>query len=201
MEYQPSIEKPPIKHPALVLLLGPSGAGKTEIIKNLVEKDSRIVPVPVYTDRPQRVEDVGRKSITPEEFSRLIETGEILSWQQIYGNRYGVSREAVEKAISEGNVPIQDYPEELIKDIRSKIPVQTIYITPPSLGTLRQRINNDERDVDGQRYEKSREELLSLVKKHFKTDNIDGVVINKNLDQAANQVLKLIYKKAGDDIK
>ncbi len=198
MEYQPTTEKPPIKHPALVLLLGPSGAGKTEIIKKLIERDSRIVSVPVYTDRPQREGDIGRKSIKPQDFSRLIQTGEILSWQQIYGNRYGVSREAVEKAISEGNVPIQDYPEDLIEDIKGKIPVQTIYITPPSLGTLRQRINNDGRDLDGQRYEKSREELLRLVKKHFKTDNIDGVVINKDLDKAVSQVLELIYQKAGN---
>ncbi|HVZ67286.1 MAG TPA: hypothetical protein VG917_03420 [Patescibacteria group bacterium] len=193
-EFQ-SPEKPQIVTPKLVLLLGPSGVGKTEIIKRLTQLDNRIVASPVYTDRPARADDVGRVSVSPEVFEQMEKDGEFLHRKDIYGSRYAMSKKTIMEALSNGQVPIQDFPIEDIPALKDKAPIYTIYILPPSLTELKRRLGMDNRDIDGSRYEESKAELLKYVKQHFKSDNIDDVVINKDVIQATQQVLNSIYSK------
>ena len=88
-EFSEQSELPPITNPSLVLLLGPSGAGKSEVINRLVKLDNRILPNMIYTDRNPREDDLVKTCISPEEFTGMIERGEFLTWEAIYGKRYG----------------------------------------------------------------------------------------------------------------
>ena len=196
METREVGELPPINHPKLFLLLGPSGAGKSEIIKKIHSVDSRIVPTTVVTDRSGRGEDFGKKSVTPEEFQTMKRNGEFLSCEPAHGNWYGILKSSVMDPLNRGEVPIQDYPEDKVGKIREIMgDLATIYIVPPSMGELRKRLQLDDRDLDGSRFNAGREELLKLVRQHFRTANIDDVVINRNIEEAARQTLASIYER------
>lgn len=196
MESKEQGELPPITNPTFILLLGPSGVGKSEILRHLVEQDSRIIPSIVVTDRSPRVDDFGKESVSSDELDQMESQGKFLTLEKAHGNRYGILKSSVNDALENGKIPIQDYPEDAVKNIKEKMEkIHTIYIVPPTLGELHRRSNVDSRDNDDKRYKLEREEILRLVKLHFKTDNIDDVVINRDIKASTQRVLDLIYKK------
>lgn len=182
------------KTSALILIMGPSGVGKSTIIKHLIEKDPNIISIPIYSDRkPRSSGNFGRTLVSPDVFSQMIENGEFLVWHKIYGNRYAIPKRMVLDALASGKIPIQDYPEEIVNDIRSKVPTHAIYVVPPSLEVLKQRLDLDERNHDGKRFEAGKEEIGRLKKLEFKNDNIDYVVINHDIEKTVEEVLKVIH--------
>jgi guanylate kinase len=195
MEIGERREFPTINNPTFVLLLGPSGVGKSEILKQLTKADPRIVPSIVYTDREAREDDFGKVSVSSDEFSKMDREDKFLTLEEAHGHRYGILSSSVFEALEQGKIPVQDYPEQQVLRVKNKLEnTKTIYIIPPTLGELHRRGKLDGRDSNDSRFLGGREELLDLVKKHFQTDNIDDVVINKELDETTKDVLSLIYK-------
>lgn len=178
-----------------VLLLGPSGVGKSSIIEKLIKEDSRFVPSFVYTNRAPRENDFGRISISDKEFKKMSENGEFLIEAPIYGNKYAIPIKPVMEALKKGKIPIQDFPESFVEEIRGKISLLTIYTLPPSLETLRQRLQIDGRDPNGARHLENEKELNRLKELNYKTPTIDDVVVNDNLDEAVERVLEIISKR------
>lgn len=189
-------EPPEIVNPTFVLLLGPSGVGKNSLIRELQKKDGRFKFVPPITDRPLREGETEKVSISIDAFSELEQRNFFLLVNQVYGNRYGTPRETINNILEENNIPILDFPiSEVPKLGEYDELLYKVYVTPPTLGTLKSRLDIDGRAQGNDRYEESRRELLELVHLKFQHPHIDQVLINNDIAQASNLLLDMIYQR------
>jgi len=189
------IELPPITDPHFVLLLGVSGVGKSTLLHKLHQRDPRFELNTVWTNRELRNGDVGRKHLSDHAIDVLGRNGFLLTDSPAYGNRYVIRRDEVERTIANGRVPMQDYPIALIPEIRETgIPVLSIYIAPPGIAEWRQRLLQDERDINGGRFELGLQELKELSATGYQDPRIDEVVINDRLEIAVPRLQSLIYR-------
>ena len=95
--------------PLVVVISGPSGAGKDTVIEAALELDpslSKVATVKTRSPRPGEVEGVHHVFLSEDEFDRWIDQGEFIEHAEIYGHRSGVPRRAVDQLLAEGRTPI-----------------------------------------------------------------------------------------------
>jgi guanylate kinase len=130
--------------PLLIVISGPSGVGKDAVIHRLKEIDFPVLHVITMTTRPKRPsEQDGREyHFVPEEkFRELIANGGLLEWAEVYGNFYGVPREAVRKGLEQGRDVLVKVDIQGAATIKKLIPqAVTVFITPPSMDELVRRL-------------------------------------------------------------
>ena len=144
-----------------LLLLGPSGVGKNSIIEELIRLDNRFVYISPFITRSLREGEKNKISISDEEMDEMWRRGELLVINELYGIRYATPRLPIEQALTEGNFPVLDWPISRIGVMTRAFPNQlcVVYISPPSIEALQQRLAKDGRDADGHRLRNAREEL------------------------------------------
>lgn len=147
-----------------LLLLGPSGVGKSSIIEELIRLDSRFVYISPFMTRLLREGEKNKISISGEEMDEMSERGEFLVINELYGVRYATPRQPIEQALKEGDFPVLDWPISRMSVMTEAFPDQlyVVYISPPSIEALQQRLARDNRDADGHRLRSAREELEAL---------------------------------------
>lgn len=179
-----------------ILILGPSGAGKSTIIKRLLQNDPNIKYVTPYTDRPPRPGEFFKKSITKSEFTGMEKKDEFLAVNHYFTHRYGTPRQTIRKILDDGNIPILDMILSGVPKFEEyKSILYCIYIKPPSLKILEERLVKDGRDADGQRLREGIEEYTTLESAGFIHPSIDAVVENDALEEAHRKVKNLIDQK------
>ncbi|MDD4989689.1 MAG: hypothetical protein PHW31_00015 [Candidatus Pacebacteria bacterium] len=176
-----------------LLLLGVSGAGKSSIIEELIKLDNRFVYISPYMTRPLREREKNKISITDERMDEMWEKDELLAINELYGIRYATPRLPIIKALDEGNFPVLDWPISKIEIMRQVFPSQlyVVYITPPSIEVLQQRLK-DGRDTDGSRLISAKEELNAYWASQYK-GCYDFEIISE-VGQAG-KVAQAIYEK------
>ncbi len=144
----------------LIVLAGPSGAGKTTLAHHLVERFEFTAFSVSTTTRPLRgseIEGVDYFFVSMEEFQRRIENGYFLEYAEVHGHLYGTSRELVAKEISRGDTVILDIDVQGALQIKEAFPASIlIFILPPSPGVLSGRLssrNTDDPEVVQRRME------------------------------------------------
>lgn len=185
-------DSPSAKNAKFVLLLGPSGVGKSAVITEIERIDPRYSSIVSFTDRPKRP---GEKkiSVPSSDFSSFQEAGYFVSVNELYGYRYGVPGDAVESLLDSGRIPILDFPLNRVQDMqRFADRLIKVYVLPPSLDSLRQRLSLDGRALNNTRYEEGVEEIASLARSRFAHPDIDALVINSQLDRTARRVISLV---------
>lgn len=147
-----------------LLLLGPSGVGKSSIIEELIRLDSRFVYISPFMTRPLREGERNKIPISGEGMEEMWERGKLLVINELYGVRYATPRQPIEQALKEGNFPVLDWPISRMNVMTEAFPSQlyVVYISPPSIEALQQRLARDDRDADGHRLRSAREELEAL---------------------------------------
>lgn len=147
-----------------LLLLGPSGVGKSSIIEELIRLDSRFVYISPFMTRPLREGEKNKISVSGEEMDEMSERGEFLVINELYGVRYATPRQPIEQALKDDNFPVLDWPIGRVSVMTEAFPNQLyiVYISPPSIEALQQRLARDDRDTDGHRLRSAREELEAL---------------------------------------
>lgn len=189
-------ERPEIVNPTFVLLLGPSGVGKNSLIRELQKKDDRFKFVSPITDRALRDGETEKVSVSSDAFSELEQRNFFLLVNEIYGHRYGTPRETIDNILEEKNIPILDFPIlDVPKLDEYDEMLYRVYVTPPTLGSLKSRLDVDGRAQGNNRYQKSRSELLGLVHSQFQHSHIDEILINRDLTEASNCLLDMVYKR------
>ncbi len=144
-----------------LLLLGPSGVGKSTIIRHLQKMDNRFVYISPYITRSLREGEVDKIPISDHEMDERAARGEFLVINSFYGIHYATPHNAIERALNTGQFPLLDWPVSRMDVVQAAFPDRmfVIYVSPPSLEVLRGRLDNDGRDPQGQRYRAAAEEL------------------------------------------
>lgn len=128
----------------LYIVAAPSGAGKTSLVKRLVDTTPGVVVSISHTTRPPRPgEEDGAHYhfVTDPTFEAMRAEGAFLEHARVFGNRYGTSRAAVEARLAAGLDVILEIDWQGARQVRALAPASaTVFILPPSRETLRQRL-------------------------------------------------------------
>ncbi|PIE02653.1 MAG: guanylate kinase [Acidobacteria bacterium] len=135
----------------LFIVTAPSGAGKTTLLKRLLRDIDNLIFSVSYTTRPPRDgERHGRDYFfsTVKEFKELRDRGEFLEWAEVHGNYYATSRSFVMSHIKKGIDVVLDIDVAGAEQVRQKMKdALSIFIVPPSLEALRERLVNRNKDT------------------------------------------------------
>jgi len=130
--------------PLLVVLSGPSGAGKDAVIAKLKDSDFPIERVVTVTTRPRRAiesESVDYHFVSPEKFQEMIRGKKLLEWANVYGNWYGVPQEAVKQALERGQDVMLRTDVQGAATIKKTMPQAIlIFLMPASMEELDTRL-------------------------------------------------------------
>jgi guanylate kinase len=177
------------------VVAAPSGAGKSSLVKALMELDAAVRPSVSHTTRPPRGQEKdGREYhfVSDDAFDALIQKEAFLEWATVHGHRYGTSRESIEQRIAQGaDVVLEiDYQGALqIKKIFANAVL--IFILPPSWDELRSRLQNrgeDSLEVIETRLKNAAHEMSQAPK-------FDFVIINELFERALFDLKAIVHSQ------
>lgn len=178
-----------------IILSGPSGVGKNTLLGRVLPKIPSVYYVPSATTRSMRQ---GESQMNPyvfvstEEFEDMIRRGELLEWKRIHTNDYyGTHLPTIQYALKNGYDIITDMDVLGCSDARERFPeqVRSIFVVPPSLDELSQRLqtrDNDERKV------RQRLERVPLEMGH--KDRYEFIIVNDDLEKSVDELERLILR-------
>lgn len=178
-----------------ILLLGSSAVGKTSIIKELNKiSENKYNYISPYTTRPLRKREKDKISVTDEQFDKLENSGLFVNVNHLYGVRYGTPISSILDSLSNNKIPILDYPLNKVDTlIRPEYDLLNIYIFPPTINTLLERMNRTSRN-DSSRINVALEELSMLNSSRTPNPNIHYSIINENnsINKSAREIQNLV---------
>lgn len=182
----------------LFVIAAPSGAGKTTLVKALVERNPGLKFSISYTTRKQRqTEEHGRDYffVPKREFRHLQRKGELLESAVVFDNLYGTSRMQVENHLENGADVILEIDWQGAQQVRESMPgCVTVFILPPSRPELEKRLRGRRTDSD----EVIARRLADALSDMAHWVEFDYVIINDDLDTAVDQLEAIIVGKGAD---
>jgi guanylate kinase len=175
----------------LLLLLGPSGVGKSTIIDELLRLNDKFIYISPFTTRPLRMGERNKISITNEEMDKMWWQGKFLIINKLYNIRYATPKLPIVQALANNAFPILDWPANHINILSQIFPKQLykVYILPPSIKVLRQRLSKDGRDPNGYRLRSARQELKKYsVSKHSGTYDLEIISKEGQVPRIAQEI-------------
>ena len=179
----------------LFVVAAPSGAGKSSLVKALLELDAHLAVSVSHTTRaPRGQEKDGREYwfIDEPAFRAMIERGEFFEWAQVHGNLYGTSRRAIEDRLAHGEDVVLEIDWQGALQIKALFEhAVLIFILPPSWDELRQRLlrrGEDGPEVIATRMANAREEVAQA--RHF-----DYVIINGLFETALFDLKTVVHSQ------
>lgn len=179
----------------LFCVAAPSGAGKSSLVKALLELDSHLaVSVSHTTRRPRGQEVDGREYFFVDEaaFRAMVARGEFFEWAEVHGNLYGTSRRAIEDRLARGEDVVLEIDWQGALQIKQLFPhAVLIFVLPPSWDELRQRLlrrGEDGDEVIAVRMDNAREEVAQA--RHF-----DYVIINSLFETALFDLKTVVHSQ------
>ena len=176
----------------LYIIAAPSGAGKTSLVRELLATDPAVKLSISYTTRAPRPAEVDGRHyhfVDEARFLQMLEAGDFLESALVHGARYGTSQTQVERVLQAGNDLILEIDWQGAAQVRRLYPQSIgIFILPPSIEALQQRLNNrgqDSAEVIARRVAAAREEMSHVAE-------FDYVTINDIFDVALQDLLAII---------
>jgi guanylate kinase len=183
----------------LFVVSAPSGAGKSTLCNAVRERFPDIhysVSATTRPPRPGETDGVDYHFVTEAEFQEGIERGRWAEWAVVHGNYYGTSAEGLREALESGTDILLDIDVQGAKQIVERFPeAVTIFIMPPSLETLRERMTSrgtDSPEVIDRRVDNARAEMAAR-------DRYRHVIVNDNLPDAKAAILEIVARARRDD--
>jgi guanylate kinase len=179
----------------LFVVAAPSGAGKSSLVKALLELDSHVQPSVSHTTRPPRGQEKhGREYffVSPQEFDAMVAADAFVEWAHVHSQRYGTSKRAIEERMAQGADVILEIDFQgavQIKNIFSN--AVCIFILPPSWEELRSRLERrgeDAPDVIEMRMKNAAIEVAQVHK-------FDFVIINELFDRALFDLKAIVHSQ------
>jgi guanylate kinase len=177
----------------LFVVAAPSGAGKSSLVKALMELDARVQPAVSHTTRPPRGQEKhGREYffISSEEFDGMVLRDSFLEWAHVHGQRYGTSRQTIEERVATGaDVILEIDFQGAINIKRIFANAVLIFILPPSWEELRSRLERrgeDAPDVIELRLQNAAVEMAQARE-------FDFVIINELFERAVFDLKTIVH--------
>lgn len=177
----------------LYVVAAPSGAGKSSLVKALLELDARLaVSVSHSTRAPRGQEQNGREYwfVSVPTFKDMADRGDFFEWAEVHGNLYGTSRSAIQERLSAGEDVVLEIDYQGALQIKQIFPTAVlIFILPPSWEELRQRLlrrGEDAAEVIEQRMVNARHEVAQA--RHF-----DYIVVNALFETALFDLKTIVH--------
>jgi len=182
----------------LFVIAAPSGAGKTSLVKALLERRPELHVSISHTTRKRRAtEEHGREYyfVEPDEFLALRDDGQFLEHAQVFDNYYGTGRRPVEQKLAEGRNVILEIDWQGARQVRKAMPdCVSIFILPPSRRVLEERLRN--RNTDSEEVIARRLRDAEGDMSHWK--EFDFVVVNDDFDRAVDDLSRIIDGRGND---
>ena len=179
----------------LFVVAAPSGAGKSSLVKALMELDSHVQPSVSHTTRaPRGQEKHGREYffVSEQEFDAMVKADAFVEWAHVHNHRYGTSKKAIEDRMSQGaDVILEIDFQGAVQIKRIFANAISIFILPPSWEELRSRLERrgeDSAEVIELRLENAAIEVAQVAQ-------FDFVIINELFDRALFDLKSIIHSQ------
>ncbi len=177
----------------LYIVSAPSGAGKTSLVKALIESTSQVRVSVSHTTRamrPGEEDGVNYHFVSRDAFTAMLERDEFLEHAEVFGNLYGTSQRWVEQTLAEGYDLILEIDWQGAQQVRRLLPqARSIFILPPTQEALRHRLTNRGQD-SGEIIERRMREAVSEMSHYVEYDYL---VINDDFAHALDD-LRSIFR-------
>ncbi len=179
----------------LFIVSAPSGAGKTTLVERLVERTPGLRMSRSYTSRPPRegeANGVDYNFVLRPRFEAMIAAGEFLEWAEVFGNLYGTCEADTRNMLRAGHDVVLVIDVQGARKVRQRgIPVVTMFVMPPSLAVLEQRLRGRSKDAEPaiqRRLAVAREEVAAFPE-------YDYVVVNDELTGAVDRLRGIVISE------
>ena len=176
----------------LFIIAAPSGGGKTSLVKALLDADPGLALSVSHTTRPPRPGETSGEQyhfIDHDSFRAMVERGEFLEYAMVFGNYYGTHRQALADQLKQGLDVILEIDWQGAAQVRKIFPdCISIFILPPSLEVLRERLSRraqDSESVIARRMRDARSEISHCLE-------FDHLVINDEFEMALQKIQAII---------
>jgi guanylate kinase len=184
--------EPALGRGRLYVVSAPSGAGKTSLVKALMEREPRIRFSVSYTTRKPRPNEVPGRDyhfVTMERFTEMAGRDEFLEHAQVFDNCYGTGVHTVEEALTNGEQLLLEIDWQGARQVRARLPeARSIFILPPSRSSLEQRLRARSTDSEAVIERRLRDAAEDLG--HW--NEFDYVVINDRFEQALEDLQAIV---------
>src|SRR5271167_4395797 len=176
----------------LYVVSAPSGAGKTSLVKALMEREPGIRFSVSYTTRKPRPNEVPGRDyhfVTEERFADMVRRGEFLEHAQVFDYSYGTGMRAVEEALANGEQLLLEIDWQGARQVRARVPEAcSIFILPPSRHALEERLKG--RSTDSEEVIKRRLAEAADDIGHWR--EFDYVVVNDRFEPALEDLQAIV---------
>ena len=176
----------------LYVVAAPSGAGKTTLVRMLLEAEPSVqLSISCTTRAPRPGEQDGREYhfLTLDDFRARIAEGEFLEWAEVHGNYYGTSRQWIAEQLAQGCDVLLEIDWQGAQQVRRLFPQAIgVFILPPSMAELARRLTGrgtDSAEVVERRLSAARAEMRHVAE-------FDYVIINEQLNVALGDLLAIV---------
>lgn len=185
-------EKTPERRGRLFVIAAPSGAGKTSLVKALLERKPELAVSISHTTRPRRpTETDGREYhfVSKKDFNRLRDEGAFLEHADVFDNSYGTGRDTVERLLAAGKNVILEIDWQGAQQVRKALPdAETVFILPPSRRALEDRLRTRMTDSEEVIQRRLRDAVGDMS--HWK--EFGYVVVNDDFDRAVRDLVAIV---------
>jgi len=182
----------------LIVISGPSGVGKSSIVREVLARTGAVFGVSATTRRPRPGEVDGREYhfVDRQTFEQMIARGELLEWAEVFGDYYGTPAKQVREAIDAGKTVILEIDIQGGLQVHEKYPDATfVLILPPSEAELSRRLASR-----GTEATRALQQRLAKAAEEIRTARDSGVythlVVNDDLERAIQEVVEIVTQES-----
>lgn len=176
----------------LYIISAPSGAGKTSLVKQLRQDMEKLVVSVSHTTRGMRSGESHGSDyffVSTAEFKTMIEQHDFLEHAQVFDNFYGTAQKTVEANLAQGLDVILEIDWQGAQQVRKMLPDSiSIFILPPSIEVLKQRLQNRGQDDDETIARRMRDAVTEMS--HY--PEFDYLIVNDDFDLALSQLKSIV---------
>lgn len=179
-------------HGTLFIVAAPSGAGKTSLVRSLLEQDPDLVLSVSYTSRPPRPAERDGEHyhfVSREHFQAMVEAGQFFEYAEVHGDLKGTARTAVEPWLAQGRDVLLEIDWQGARLVRAQLPdCKSIFVLPPSRVELERRLRGRAQDSDAVIERRLADSRRDVAHAH----EFDYIVVNDEFEAALAQIQAIV---------